>query len=69
MTDHTHQIDVTQSVEPERVQCRRDRVELVALETPLTLLNRAVQTPTDPPVHAGQRIGLRDKARKTLNKL
>lgn len=47
-----HHVDVTQAVDPEGVQRRCDRVQLVGLEGLLTLNHSTVESGADPALHA-----------------
>lgn len=56
--DASHQVDVTQVVDPEGVQSRCDRVELVGLQRLLALDYGAVESGADPAIHAAERSRL-----------
>lgn len=65
-----HHVNITQAVDPEGVQGRRDGVELISFKDLLTLSNRAVESGADPAVHAAQRSCLqRGKHCKRLQAL
>lgn len=54
----SHQIDITQAVDPEGVQGRGDHVQLIGLKGLLTLHHCAVQPGADPLVHPAHRARL-----------
>lgn len=54
----SHQIDITQAVDPEGVQGRADHVQLIGLKGLLTLHHCAVQPGADPLVHPAHRARL-----------
>lgn len=57
----THQIHVTEAVEPEGMQSGGDGVELIALKAFITLYYCTVKSRTDPSVYPRHRKGLRQE--------
>lgn len=53
-----HHVDITQAVDPEGVQVRRDNVQLIGFKGLLTLYYCAVESGADPPVHTAHRSQL-----------
>ena len=60
----SHQIDITETVQPEGVQCGGDSLELVVFKALLTLQNSVIESGAHPPVHTAQRIHLKTERNK-----